>query len=113
MLVDALCSSSFTGGKGRLVMSGAGSSSQFDAAEGEVIEIDSGLFSKLLIVASAAGVYRNLMAKYLANQMNLVEQGKTVEELVITNWPLFEEVTRAEARLFAALDRLDDLEQSD
>jgi hypothetical protein len=94
-------------------MSGANPSDQFDAAKRGAIEIDAELFSKLLIVASAASVYRRLMADYLANQVQLVEQGKTVEELVMTNWHLFEEVTRAEARLFAALDDLDNGEQAE
>ena len=94
-------------------MSGANSSDQFDSAKREAIEIDAELFSRLLIVASAASVYRRLMADYLANQVQLVEQGKTVEELVLTNWHLFEEVTRAEARLFDALDDLDNGEQAE
>jgi hypothetical protein len=94
-------------------MSGTDPSNQFDSAGQGTIEIDAELFSKLLIVASAASVYRRLMADYLANQVQLVEQGKTVEELVMTNWHLFEEVTRAEARLFDALDDLDNGERAE
>jgi hypothetical protein len=105
--VDTLRLSFFNGGKGQSVMSEADPSHEFNSTGGRVIEIDTELFSKLLLVASAAGIYRRLMADYLANQVQLVEQGKTVEELVMTNWRLFEEVARAEARLFAALDDLD------
>lgn len=94
-------------------MNRRGPSNQDDSARQRTIEIDAELFSKLLIVTSAARVYRRLMAEYLANQVLLVEQGKTVEELVMTNWHRFEEVTHAEARLFAALDDLDNSEQAE
>ncbi len=94
-------------------MSGEDPSNQFDSGGPGTIEIDETLFSKLLIVVSTASVYRRLMADYLANQVQLVEQGKTIDELVTTNWHLFDEVTRAEARLFAALDDLDSGEQAE
>ena len=61
-------------------MSETDPSNQFDSATRGVIEIEAELFSKLLIVASTASVYRRLMADYLANQVQLVEQGKTIEE---------------------------------
>jgi hypothetical protein len=85
---------------------------QPDAASEGVIEIDAELFAKLLVVASTAVVYRGLMAAYLAEQVRLVEQGKTIEDLVTENWRLFEEVTRAETRLFAALDALENTQRA-
>lgn len=77
-------------------------------ADGSVA-IDERLFAKLLAVVSGAAVYRGLMEDYLARQAAYVEQGKTVDELVIGSWDRYEEVARAEARLFAALDALEDL----
>lgn len=81
-------------------------------AEGSV-SIDERLFAKLLAVVSTAVVYRGLMEDYLAQQAAYVEQGKTVDELVVESWQLFEEVARAEARLFDALDALEDLQRAE
>jgi hypothetical protein len=97
-------------GEGESVMRKSASPGHPDPVGG-IIEIDAELFSKLLIVVSNAVVYRRLMAAYLDEQIQLVEQGKTVEQLVMENWNLFEEVTRAETRLFAALDDLDNLQR--
>lgn len=71
--------------------------------------VDQRVFLNLLLVASAAFVYRQQMEEYLARQAALVEQGITVEEMVTINWQLFEAVARAEQRLFAAIDDLEDL----
>lgn len=76
-------------------------------ADGSV-SIDERLLSNILAVVSSAVVYRGLMADYLARQAAYVEQGKTVDELVIGSWQLFEEVARAENRLFSALDALEE-----
>ncbi len=74
--------------------------------------VDGDIFLKLLMVASAAVVYRQQMETYQAQQAALVEQGTTVEEMVAGNWKLFEEVARAEQRLFEALDNLEDLQEA-
>jgi hypothetical protein len=110
---EPLCLCSYNGGKGESVTKETESSGRSDAVDAGTIEIDAELFAKLLVVASSAVVYRRLMADYLAEQVRLVEQGKTVQELVAENWPLFEEVTRAETRLFAALDDLDAIQRSE
>jgi hypothetical protein len=67
------------------------------------------LLRRLLLVASAAFVYRERLQAYLAIQADFVEQGRTVDELIAASWDRFEEVARAEHQLFGDLDVLDQL----
>jgi hypothetical protein len=84
-----------------------GSSDGTGPGDADIALVEQELLRRLLLVASAAFVYRERLGVYLARQAELVEGGKTVDELIADGWELFEEVARAEQRLFAALDELD------
>lgn len=86
-----------------------GSSGVAGPGGNDIASIEQELLRRLLLVASAAFVYREHLQAYLAKQADFVEQGRSVDELIAASWDLFEEVARAEQRLFAALDELDQL----
>jgi hypothetical protein len=75
----------------------------------EMTFVEERVFMQLLLVASAASAYRRGMVAYLAKQATLVGEGKTFDELATQNWQEFEDVARAEQRLFSAVDDLEDL----
>ncbi len=85
-----------------------GSSDTSDPVSAEVA-VDQRLFLRLLALASAAAIYRQRTELYVAQQAEYVEQGRTIEEMVVGSWDSFEDVARAESRLFATIDDLDAL----
>lgn len=75
----------------------------------ETTVVDTALFTKLLSVASAASVFRQQYSAYYQRQTELVEQGHTLEELMAMNQTAFNALQRAEERLMAAVDALEDM----
>jgi len=92
-------------------MNSPGSSGERGSGPEGIATVDEKVLMKLLVVASAAFVYRQQTEAYLVGQVELVEQGATVDEMVTANWQLFEEVARAERRLFEAIDDLEDFQR--
>ena len=68
------------------------------------ILVDAQRVQQLGRIADAARIYRELMDRYMTEQVARVEQGHTLDELVIGNYGLFEAVRAAEEELFAAVD---------
>lgn len=92
-------------------MNAPGSSAERGSGPEGVAIVDEAVLMKLLVVASAAFVYRQQTEVYMARQAALIERGATVDEMVTANWQLFEEVARAEQRLFEAIDDLENFQQ--
>lgn len=91
-------------------MSAPGSSGERSSGQEGIATIDETVLMRLLVVASAAFIYRQRTEAYMLRQAELIERGVTVEEMVTANWQFFEEVARAEERLFEAIDDLEDFQ---
>ena len=58
-------------------------------------------------VVAAARRYRDAMRRYLAEQLALIDQGMSLDDLVTSNWAGFSRAAAAEEELFVLLDALD------
>ncbi len=61
-------------------------------------------------IAKAARRYQDAMRRYLAEQVEAIDRGKTLDELLTDNWQHYSEAAQAEQDLFALLDALDTIE---
>jgi hypothetical protein len=55
-------------------------------------------------IAEAACRYRDAMRRYLAEQVEAIDRGDSLDELLTVNWQHYTEATQKEEDLFALLD---------